>query len=110
MRTLLILPLILAAPAIALAQPDSKPTVGQCRNPAGQIVPCASGAATTDSEAVPLGAKAKVMDDVSKGVTPQVPSAAPRMVPARCQDGAYDVGRTKTAACASHDGVAPPQR
>ncbi len=81
-------------------------TLGQCRDQAGRPVSCTSGAAAADSEAVPLDAKAKVISAVSEGRTPQLASAAPRVIPAHCRDGAYDVGRTRRAACARHAGLA----
>ena len=92
---------------LAFGQTPSPPTLGQCRDTAGRPTACGSGAAATDAEAVPLAAKAKVLHDVALGRTPHVASAAPRMVPARCHDGAYDVGRTRRAACLRHGGRAP---
>ena len=110
MRIALLVPILLAAPCLALGQASPAPTLGQCRDPAGKPIPCASGAAATDSEAVPLAAKAEVAQDVSHGRTPRLAAAAPRVVPAYCRDGAYDVGRTPRAACSRHDGVAAPPR
>ena len=92
---------------LALAQTDTtRPTLGQCRDVAGRTTACASGAAATDTEAVPLAAKAQVNSDLADGRTPRLASAAPRLIPAHCRDGAYDVGRTRRAACARHAGVA----
>ncbi len=108
MRIALTIPVLLALSGVALAQTPSAPPLGQCRDPAGRSISCGSGAAATDAEAVPLAAKAKVIDDVAQGRTPHIASAAPRMVPARCRDGAYDVGRTRAAACAQHAGVVSP--
>ena len=110
MRILVLATSLLAVPALAFAQAASTPTTGECKDSTGRPAACASGAAATDAEAVPLGAKAKVMADISEGRTPQVASAAPRMRPALCRDGAYDVGRTRRAACARHAGVASPPR
>ena len=110
MRTALTIPVFLTLSGLAFAQTPSAPPLGQCRDPAGRSISCASGAAATDAEAVPLAAKAKVIDDVAQGRTPHIAFAAPRVVPARCRDGAYDVGRTRTAACARHAGVASPSR
>ncbi len=107
MRILLAVPAVVAISGIALAQTPSVPPLGQCRDTAGHSISCGSGAAATDSEAVPLEAKAKVIADVARGRTPHVASAAPRVVPAHCRDGAYDVGRTRRAACARHAGAAP---
>ena len=94
----------------ALAQTEARPTLGQCRDASGRTTGCTSAAAATDAEAVPLAAKAKVIDEVAQGRTPHIASAAPKMVPARCRDGAYDVGRTRGAACADHTGPAPAER
>ena len=110
MRILLSVPVVLAISGVALAQTPSTPPLGQCRDTAGRSISCGSGAAATDSEAVPLAAKAKVIDDVARGRVPHVASAAPRVVPAHCRDGAYDVGRTRRAACARHAGLAAPRR
>lgn len=97
--------LILAASAAAAA-PSPKPTLGQCRDATGRPTPCAAAAAgATDSEGVPLAAKAQVTNEVSAGVTPMVAAAAPRMVPGRCRDGAYSVGRTRVRACRGHGGL-----
>ena len=110
MRIMLSVSILLVTPCLALAQASPAPTLGQCRDKAGLPIACASGAAATDSEAVPLAAKAQVAQDVSEGHTPQLASAAPRVVPAHCRDGVYDVGRTRRDACLSHAGVAPPPR
>ena len=99
----------LAFSGLALAQTDPRPPLGQCRDAAGRTLACTSGSAATDAEAVPLAAKAKVNGDIADGRTPYVASAAPKVVPARCRDGAYDVGRTRRAACTRHAGVAPPR-
>ncbi len=98
----------LAFSSAALAQTDSRPTLGQCRDTTGRTTACASGAAATDSEAVPLAAKAQVNNDLADGRTPRLASATPKMIPAHCRDGAYDVGRTRRAACARHAGVTAP--
>ena len=109
MRTAITVAAWLGFSGMALAQTDARPTLGQCRDVAGRTIPCASGAAATDTEAVPLAAKAQVNNALADGRTPRLASAAPKMIPAHCRDGAYDVGRTRRAACARHAGVAAPR-
>ena len=110
MRTLIVTTAWVALSGLALAQTTERPTLGQCRDASGRSTSCLSGAAATDAEAVPLAAKAKVIDDVADGRTPHIASAAPRVVPARCRDGAYDVGRTRREACARHSGPSAARR
>lgn len=109
MRFVIMAAACLALSGMASAQADPQPPLGQCRDGAGRTVACTSGAAATDAEAIPLAAKAKVNNDLAVGRTPRLASAASKMIPAHCRDGAYDVGRTRRAACARHAGVASPR-
>ena len=97
--------LIITLAGPALAAPTQN-TSGQCRDAKGSFVACGQAAAATDSEGVPLAAKAGVIRKSTTEQTSAVIGVAPGEATARCRDGTYSTSKRRSAACGRHGGVA----
>jgi hypothetical protein len=104
----------LAAAAPGLARPTHHPhrhaatksTSGQCRDQKGSFVACGQGSAATDSEGVPLAAKASVIRKSAAEQTSAIIGVAPGEATAHCRDGTYSTSKRRAAACGRQGGVA----
>ncbi len=79
-------------------------TSGQCRDAKGSFVACGQGAAATDSEGVPLAAKASVIRKSTAEQTSAVMASPPGEATARCRDGTYSASKRRAADLARADG------
>ena len=101
-----------AAPGLARpahhAQRHAAPknTSGQCRDAKGSFVACGQGSASTDSEGVPLAAKAGVIRRSAAEQTSTVLGVIPGEATAHCRDGTYSTSKRRAAACGRQGGVA----
>src|SRR5665213_4475808 len=71
----------------------AKSTSGQCRDRKGSFVACGLGSASTDSEGVPLAAKASVIRKSAAEQTSTVLGVMPGEATAHCRDGTYSTSK-----------------